>query len=122
MLAGGGILAFLGFALLLVAFVMYILIIVKVFKHAGVGLGILSIFCWPFTFIWGWMKAGQFGFKKLMLWYTIVFVLGMICYGAGAGAMLTSPEAQQAIKEAQEAQQRQLQQDTIPAPAPAPQN
>ena len=117
MMAGGA-LAILGMIVFLVVGVLHIIVIVNIFKRAGVGLGILSIFCSPFTFIWGWVKAGEYGIKKLMMWYTILLVIGVILYGAGSAAMLTSPEAQQAIKEAQEAQQRSLQQDTIPAPAP----
>jgi hypothetical protein len=105
----GGILATLGFILLFLTLVPHIMVIVKIFKHAGVGLGILSIFCGPFAFIWGWIKSKELGLKKVMMWYTILLVLGILLYGAGGAAMVTSPEARNL-------EQQQQQQQGLPAP------
>jgi hypothetical protein len=114
-MVAGGILATLGFILLFCTLVPHIIVIVKIFKHAGVGLGILSIFCGPFAFIWGWIKSKELGLKKVMLAYTILLILGVVLYGAGGAAMVTSPEMQKAI---QDAKVQQEQRDAAPAPAP----
>ncbi len=92
----------------LIAVVAQIMLLVKIFKHAGVGLGILGIFCGPFSFIWGWMKSTEFGLKKLMIWLTVSIIAVILLYLGGTAALVASPEAQAKIKEAQ--QQMQLQQ------------
>ncbi len=52
-----------------------ILIIIKIFKANQVGLGVLAIFCPLFTFIYGWMKANEWGTKQIMLiWSALVGV------------------------------------------------
>lgn len=85
----------------LVSTVLYIMLLVKVFQHAGAGLGILGLFCGPFTYIWGWMKSGELGLKKLMVWLTITFAVALVFYFAGAAALVTSPEMQEQIKKNQ---------------------
>lgn len=80
------------------------MLLVKLFKHGGIGLGILGLCVGLFAFIWGWVKATELGFKKLMIWYTVVLVLCGIFYGAGSVAMFASPEFQQKFKEAQQQQ------------------
>ena len=88
----------------LILLVQQIMLLVKLFKHGGIGLGILGI-CIPiFAFIWGWMKAGELGMKKLMTWMTILFILCGLSYGIGAFAFFASPEMQQKFKEAAEQQ------------------
>ncbi|MEZ0275964.1 MAG: hypothetical protein ACAH88_13745 [Roseimicrobium sp.] len=88
----------------LIGTVLYIILLVKLFKNGGVGLGILGLFCSPFTYIWGWMKSTELGLKKLMVWLTITLVIAGALFGAGGGMMATSPEMQKAIKDAQEQQ------------------
>jgi hypothetical protein len=82
----------------LFAFVLQIMLLVKIFKHAGVGLGILGIFCGPFAFIWGWMKAKELGMKKLMTWLTISIIVSAIAYGAGTASLVSAPEFRKNIK------------------------
>ncbi len=77
----------------LVALVLHIMLLVKLFKHAGVGLGILGIFCGLFAFIWGWMKCGEYGFKKLMVWLTVAIVISAVLGGASGAAF--GPSIQQ---------------------------
>ena len=86
----------------LILLVQHIMLLVKLFKHGGVGLGILGLCIGLFAFVWGWIKATEFGFKKLMIWYTIVMILCGLFYGAGSVAMFASPEFQQKLKEAQQ--------------------
>lgn len=70
----------------LIALVLHIMLLVKVFKHGGVGLGILGIFCGLFAFIWGWVKCGEYGFKKLMVWLTIFLLISAVLGGASGAA------------------------------------
>lgn len=64
----------------LVGLIIYIMVLVKVFQHAGVGLGILGIFCSIFTFIWGWLNAKQYGMTPIMLLWSFLIVLSIIQY------------------------------------------
>ncbi len=113
-----GLAAFFG----LITTVLWIVLIVKVFKHAGPGLGILSIFCGPFTYIWGWVKSGQYRLTKLMVWITLLLIATTALYAAGMAALVSSPEMQEQMKqmklemqktmdEAQKAQQQSLPQN-----------
>lgn len=47
----------------LILLVQHIMLLVKLFKHGGVGLGILGLCIGLFAFVWGWIKATEFGFK-----------------------------------------------------------
>jgi hypothetical protein len=106
----------------LIATVLWIVLIVKVFKHAGVGLGILGIFCGPFTYIWGWVKSGEFGLKKLMVWLTLLIVISAALYAAGMAALVASPEMQEKMKQMQTEMQKSIdeaqkaQQQALPVP------
>ncbi|HSI62316.1 MAG TPA: hypothetical protein VLE43_04335 [Candidatus Saccharimonadia bacterium] len=100
--------ALIGLAVILgvIAIVMYILLLVKLFKHGGVGLGILGLFCSPFTYIWGWMKCGEFGFKSLMVWLTILLLIASLLGGAGSGLAAGSPEGKKALEDASKTETR----------------
>src|SRR5262249_6930748 len=62
-----------------------ILVVVKMFQHGHTGLGILTIVLacvcgigFLFSFIYGWMKANQWGIRNVMLAYTVCFVLSIV--------------------------------------------
>jgi len=57
--------------------VCWIMVLIKIFKD-NVGLGILGIICGLFAFIYGWMKATEYGIKKVMLVWTAFFVAGIV--------------------------------------------
>jgi hypothetical protein len=83
----------------LASFVAAIMVIIRIFKVEGAGLGILSIFCGIYTFIWGWMKHKQQGLKNIMLIWTgglVLYVLGIVIAGAAAAS---SPEFKKAMEE-----------------------
>lgn len=111
----GSILLGLAVILGLVGLVLHIMVLVKLFKHGGVGLGILGLFCGIFVFIWGWIKATELGLKKTMMWYTLTLVLSTVLYMGGSAAMLTDPSVQEQMKKAMEEAQK-AQQQTLPAP------
>lgn len=70
----------------IVSIVCWIMILIKIFKR-NVGLGILGIICGLFTFIYGWVKVKEFDCKKVMVIWTVAFVVTLIAQAMGAGAM-----------------------------------
>jgi hypothetical protein len=64
--------------LLIALIVLQILVVVKMFKNAGVLHGILGLICGLYAFIWGWMNANKLGIKNLMLIWTALLFLYII--------------------------------------------
>lgn len=93
----GIILSGIGGAFALISTVLYIILLIKLFKHGGVGLGILGLFCSPFTYIWGWMKSTELGLKKLMVWLTITMLIAAALFGAGLPEVIRDAEQQQRL-------------------------
>ena len=57
--------------------VCWILVLVKIFQANQIGLGILGIICPLFTFIYGWVKSGEWKIQKLMLIWTVLVVINI---------------------------------------------
>ena len=88
--------------------ILYIMLLIKIFRHSGVGLGIIAI-CVPlFGIIWGWMKVTEFGIKKLMISLTLSIVMAALLAGVGVVAAVNSPEAKEAAKKISEGYQKGL--------------
>ena len=62
----------------LATFVMFVVVLIKLFQNEGVGKGILGIICSLYTFIWGWMKHKELGITQLMIWWSVSIVAGMV--------------------------------------------
>lgn len=97
----------------IVSIICWIKVLIALFKNAGVGLGILGIICAIFAFVWGWIKSGPLGLRGTMITWTLCIVASVVVQGKMAADMMSNPEFQKAIKEAQ-------QQQAAPAPTPAP--
>lgn len=70
--------------------VLWIIVLIKQFQTAGPLHGIIGIItCSIWTFIWGWMNAGKLNIQKLMLIWTVLVVIYVVLYIAGAGAMIS---------------------------------
>jgi len=66
----------------------FVMVLIKMFK-ANVGMGILGLVtCGIAAFIWGWVKAGELGLKKVMLWWTVFIGVNIVANALGAGAMI----------------------------------
>jgi hypothetical protein len=66
----------------LVAFVCWIMVLVKMFKTQESPLmGIIGIFCSLWALIWGWMNAGKYGLTKIMVIWTVATI---VCAGSYA--------------------------------------
>jgi Flp pilus assembly protein protease CpaA len=67
---------YLGIILQLASLVAAILVLVKLFQTKGALHGILGLICGLYTFIWGWMHAGDLKLKNLMIIWTVGMLLG----------------------------------------------
>ena len=65
--------------------VCFIIVLIKLFQNEGALKGILGLICSLYTFIWGWMNASRFNIRNLMLIWTLLIVLGIICNVLGGG-------------------------------------
>lgn len=114
--------------IVIITLVCWIKVLIALFKNAGVGLGILGIICSIFAFVWGWVKSGSLGLRNTMIVWTLCIVGIIALQGTMAAKMLSNPEFQKAIKDAQEQAQRQAAPapadpvPAAPAPVPAPAN
>lgn len=64
----------------LASLVCFILVLIKQFQNAGAVHGIIGIItCGIWTFIWGWMNATKLNIKNIMLIWTLLIVVGIIC-------------------------------------------
>lgn len=58
--------------------VCWIMVLIKMFQDNKVLLGILGIICGLVTFVWGWMNAKKYKLEKVMLIYTICWILTLV--------------------------------------------
>ena len=75
--------------LALAAFVVQILVVVKMFQNAGALHGILGIICGLYAYIWGWMNSGKLNIRNLMIIWTALIILIIILnvvFGASMAA------------------------------------
>ena len=59
----------------IVCIVCWIMVLLKMFPAEGPVKGILAIICGLYAFIWGWMNAGRFNLKNIMLIWTVLWLL-----------------------------------------------
>ncbi len=79
--------------------VCFILVLIPLFKTKGVLHGILGILCGLYPFIWGWINAKQLNLSKVMLIWTICFVVMIF-----SGSVVSATAFQQIQEAAQKAQ------------------
>ena len=73
----------------LIGFIVYILVLIKQFKHGGALHGILGIItCGLWTFIWGWIKHRSLAMTKLMIIWTVLQVTPIVLLGVFGFAMV----------------------------------
>jgi hypothetical protein len=60
----------------LASLICFIMVLIKQFQNAGVVHGIIGIItCSIWTFIWGWMNAGNLNIKNIMIAWTVLIVI-----------------------------------------------
>jgi tetratricopeptide (TPR) repeat protein len=62
----------------IVSLILFIAVLIKLFKNEGALKGILGFFCGIYTFIWGWMKHKQLAMTKLMTVWSLMILLPFI--------------------------------------------
>ena len=79
---------------LLANIVLYVMVLVKLFKTKGVLHGILGLICEIYTFVWGWVKHKQLEITKIMAIWTITIIvpilIQIVAVFAGMSAMMLS--------------------------------
>ena len=74
----------------LIGFIVFIIVLIKQFKHGGALQGILGIItCGLWTFIWGWIKHRSLAMTKLMIIWTILQVTPIVLLGVFGAAMVS---------------------------------
>ena len=73
----------------LVSLIVFIMVLIKQFKHGGALQGIIGIItCGFWTFIWGWIKHKSLAMTKLMIIWTIIQVTPLVLIGVFGAAMM----------------------------------
>ena len=68
----------LAYLISLITLVLFIMVLIKLFKKEGVLLGILGIICALYTFIWGWINHKKQKITNLMIAWTVCIIIGII--------------------------------------------
>jgi tetratricopeptide (TPR) repeat protein len=58
--------------------VLFVIVLIKLFKKEGALKGILGFFCGIYTFIWGWLKHKELALTKVMTLWSIFTVASMV--------------------------------------------
>ncbi|MEI7988581.1 MAG: hypothetical protein WCI88_06050 [Chloroflexota bacterium] len=74
----------------IVAWIVGILVLIKLFKKEGVLKGILGIICMLYTFIWGWMHHKEEGITTIMWVWTAIIIVSMVFGGVVASSIASS--------------------------------
>ena len=64
----------------------WVMVLIKMFQNDKPLIGIIGIVCGIWAYIWGWMKSGTLGLKKVMLAWTLCIglsIVGNVLYGMG---------------------------------------
>ncbi|MGH9967439.1 MAG: hypothetical protein ACREBG_06350 [Pyrinomonadaceae bacterium] len=80
-----------GILLSLGGLVCFIMVLIKQFQNAGAVHGIIGIVtCGIWTFVWGWMNAGNLNIKNIMTIWTIV-IIACIVFNVMFGSFYAMP-------------------------------
>ena len=81
--------AILAMLVALASFVCFIIVLIKQFQTAGVVHGIIGIItCGIWTFIWGWMNAGNLNLRNIMLAWTVLILIQLVLNFAFGASMI----------------------------------
>ncbi|MEJ2282790.1 MAG: tetratricopeptide repeat protein [Desulfobacterales bacterium] len=62
----------------IVGLILWVMVLIKLFKNEGALKGILGFFCGIYVFIWGWMKHKQLAMTKTMTVWSLMIVIPML--------------------------------------------
>ena len=73
----------------LIGFIIFIIVLIKQFKHGGALQGIIGIItCGLWTFIWGWIKSKSLAMTKIMVLWTVIELTPIVLVGVFGVAMI----------------------------------
>jgi Flp pilus assembly protein TadD len=73
----------------LISLIIFIIVLIKQFKHGGALQGIIGIItCGLWTFIWGWIKHKSLALTKIMIIWTIIQLTPIVLVGVFGAAMM----------------------------------
>jgi Flp pilus assembly protein TadD len=73
----------------LISLIVFIIVLIKQFKHGGALQGIIGIItCGLWTFIWGWIKHKSLALTKIMIIWTIIQLTPLALFGVFGAAMM----------------------------------
>jgi len=73
----------------LIGFIVFIIVLIKQFKHGGALQGIIGLItCGFWTFIWGWIKHKSLAMTKIMILWTVLQVTPLVLLGVFGAAMI----------------------------------
>jgi len=73
----------------LIGFIVFIIVLIKQFKHGGALQGIIGLVtCGFWTFIWGWIKHKSLAMTKIMILWTVLQLTPLVLVGVFGAAML----------------------------------
>ncbi len=73
----------------LIGLIVFIIVLIKQFKHGGALQGIIGIItCGLWTFIWGWIKHKSLAMTKLMIVWTVIQLTPLVLIGVFGAAMM----------------------------------
>ncbi|MEJ2098954.1 MAG: tetratricopeptide repeat protein [Desulfobacterales bacterium] len=73
----------------LIGFIIFIIVLIKQFKHGGALQGIIGIItCGLWTFIWGWIKHRSLAMTKIMVLWTVIELTPIAVVGVFGVAMI----------------------------------
>ncbi|OLE55692.1 MAG: hypothetical protein AUG51_01795 [Acidobacteria bacterium 13_1_20CM_3_53_8] len=81
---------YLAWLFLLGAVICQIIVLIKMFKDAGPVQGIIGLVCGIWAYIWGWMNSGRLGIRNIMMIWTVLLILFLVCYLIGGMAAMQS--------------------------------
>jgi hypothetical protein len=73
----------------LISLIIFIMVLIKQFKHGGALQGIIGLItCGLWTFIWGWIKHKSLALTKIMIIWTIIQLTPIVLMGVFGAAMM----------------------------------
>ena len=73
----------------LISLIIFVIVLIKQFKHGGALQGIIGIItCGLWTFVWGWIKHKGLAITKIMIVWTIIQVTPLVLIGVFGAAMM----------------------------------
>jgi hypothetical protein len=75
---------YIGYLAGIASLICWILVLIKMFPAEGALKGILAIICGLYAFIWGWINAGKFNLRNIMILWTIAIIVQLATTFMGA--------------------------------------